>query len=191
MCGRVVDPDKRSAGLDTSWLKIDPFAGHRRYNVKPTQDLLILHDQKPMMARWWLIPSWFKGEAPKDWKAVTFNARIEDANEKPAFRGAWRYGRCLIPLGGFYEWTGPKGARQPWFFSSATNEANLYLAGLMSVWNDLRTCTIMTRPANESMNAVHDRMPVILNSEERDAWIVSAANTPPFLVSLEARGSAL
>jgi hypothetical protein len=33
MCGRFVDPDMRGAGLDTSWLKINPTP--RRFSVKP------------------------------------------------------------------------------------------------------------------------------------------------------------
>jgi len=103
-----------------------------------------------MEARWGLIPSWFGGDSPKAWKAATFNARIEDAREKPAFRQVWRHGRCLVPVGGFYEWSGPRGARQPHFFSPAGNEANLYLAGLASRWRDLLTCTVLTRKANGS-----------------------------------------
>lgn len=45
------------------------------------------------------------------------------------------------------------------------------MAGLASPWRDLMTCTIVTRAANETVEAVHTRMPVILNSEERDAWL--------------------
>ncbi len=103
MCGRFVDPNLRSEGLDTSWLKITPFP--RRFNVKPTQDVLILAKPtlEPLVARWWLVPSWFKGEEAKGWKAATFNARIEEAKEKPAFRAVWRFGRCLIPAAGYCE----------------------------------------------------------------------------------------
>ncbi|ADE85062.1 SOS response-associated peptidase family protein [Rhodobacter capsulatus] len=51
-----------------------------------------------------------RGRQPEAWKAATFNARIEDAREKPAFRQVWRHGRCLVPVGDFYEWSGPKAA---------------------------------------------------------------------------------
>ena len=40
MCGRFVDPDLRSEGLDTSWLKINPIP--RRFNVRPSGLVLIL-----------------------------------------------------------------------------------------------------------------------------------------------------
>lgn len=175
MCGRFVDPNLRSDGLDTSWIRIDPFAGWmRRYNVKPTQDALTIDKGgNAALARWWLIPSWHKGGL-KDWKATTFNARIEDAASKPSFRGPWKYGRCLMPVGGYYEWTGEKGRKQPHFIFSAGNEEILWLAALASVWQDMLTCTIVTRAANEAVDAVHHRMPVILNSDERDAWLAGS-----------------
>ena len=177
MCGRIVDPDLRSLGLDTSWLKINPFADwKRRYNVKPTQDVLILDsDGRPVLARWWLIPSWHKGDVT-DWKASTFNARIEDAANKPSFRGAWKYGRCLMPVGGYYEWTGSKGKKQPHFIQPAGNEETLWFAGLLSIWREAPTCAIVTRAANEAVDALHHRMPVILNSDERDAWLAGSNN---------------
>lgn len=171
MCGRFVDPNLRSEGLDTSWLKITPFP--RRFNVKPTQDVLILAKPtlEPLIARWWLVPSWFKGEDVKDWKATTFNARIKEAKDKPAFRAVWRHGRCLIPAAGYYEWTGERGHKQPHFIRPAGNEETMFFAGLGSRWRDVLTCTILTRAANESTSDLHPRMPVILNTEEREAWL--------------------
>ncbi|MDP0925693.1 SOS response-associated peptidase [Paracoccus onubensis] len=168
MCGRFVDPNF----AEISETKIDPFKGwKRRYNIKPTQDVWTFDDDgAPALARWWLIPSWHKGDL-KDWKATTFNARIEDAAKKPAYRGPWKYGRCLIPAGGYYEWTGEKGSKQPHFIRNAGNEETLWFAGLSSVWQDMLTCTIVTRAANDMVDAVHHRMPVILNTEERDAWL--------------------
>ena len=173
MCGRFVDPNMRADGLDTSWLKIAPFP--RRFNVKPTQDILIVAKAplEAMMARWWLVPSWHVGDL-KDWKATTFNARIEEARDKPSFRNVWRRGRCLIPVGGYYEWRGEKGAKQPYYFQPAGNEAILWIAGLASRWQGLLTCTMMTRAANPSVEPIHDRMPVILDTDEQSAWLAGS-----------------
>lgn len=171
MCGRIIDPNLRTTEVDMSQIKLDPFGA--RFNIKPTETVVILA-KRPLMAmeaRWGLIPSWFDGSAPRDWKAATFNARIEDAREKPTFRQVWRHGRCLVPVGGFYEWSGPKGARRTHFFHPSGNEANLSLAGLASRWRDLLTCTIMTRAATGAMAGLHDRMPVILNPDEQEAWL--------------------
>ena len=171
MCGRFVDPDLRSAGLDTSWLKINPIP--RRFNVKPTQEVYALVNGQPALARWGLIPSWHKGEL-KEWKAATINARIEEAAEKPSFRDAWKRGRILMPVGGYYEWTGEKPPKQPHYFEGSGNEGILWFAALVSQWRDLLTCTIMTRAANDTVEPLHDRMPVILNTAEREAWLAGS-----------------
>lgn len=176
MCGRFIDPNLRGTELELSQIKIDPFP--RRFNIKPTQDVLVVPSDpaKAALARWWLVPSWHKGDL-RDWKATTFNARIEDAATKPTFRAVWKHGRCLIPAGGYYEWTGDKGAKQPHAILSAGNEEALWFAGLASRWQDLLTCTILTRAATDAVSAIHHRMPVILDAEERDAWL-SGADTP-------------
>ncbi|SFU06770.1 SOS response-associated peptidase [Sedimentitalea nanhaiensis] len=170
MCGRYIDPNLRGTEFELSEIKIDPFP--RRYNIKPTQDAIALRslNSDAVLMRWWFIPFWHKGEA-KDWKATTFNARIEEAAKKPTFRNAWKSGRCLIPAGGYYEWTGEKGHKQPHVILSAGNEETLWFAGLSSHWNDIHTCAILTRPANACVEQVHNRMPVILNSDEREAWM--------------------
>ena len=168
MCGRFVDPNLRSLGLDMTQTKIQLIP--RRYNVKPTQDVYVMLDQQLIMARWGLIPGWFRKEL-KEWKAATFNARLEDVEHKASFKGPWVHGRCLIPTSGYYEWTGEKSPKQPHFFQSAGNEQTLWFAGLVALWNDMLTCTIMTRAANQSVEPIHDRMPVILNTEEQEAWI--------------------
>lgn len=170
MCGRYVDPNLRGTDVEHSELRIDPFP--QRFNIKPTNDVLITgaDPADTRMARWWLIPSWHRGTV-QDWKATTFNARIEDAATKPSFRGPWKYGRCLLPAAGYYEWTGAKGAKQPHFVSSAGNTQTLWIAGLCSPWQDLMTCTMMTRAANDTVRDIHHRMPVILSIEEREAWL--------------------
>ncbi|QIE57668.1 SOS response-associated peptidase [Pikeienuella piscinae] len=170
MCGRFIDPNLRGTEVEWDEKKIDPIP--RRWNVKPTQNVLIVAQagRTAMIARWWLVPSWHKGDL-KAWKPSTFNARIEDAATKPSFRAVWRYGRCLIPAGGYYEWTGAKGAKQPHVFLNAGNEETLWFAGLASRWSDYLTCAIMTRAANDDARDVHHRMPVILNAEEREVWL--------------------
>lgn len=168
MCGRFIDPNLRNSDFDMSQIKIDPLP--QRFNIKPTQAVYVSDGTDLGLARWGLIPSWHRG-ALADWKASTINARLEDAAEKPSYRGPFRNGRCLIPAGGYYEWTGARSPKQPHVFRADGNEETLWFAGLISLWQDLLTCTIMTRAANASVAPLHDRMPVILNSHERDLWI--------------------
>ena len=145
------------------------------FNVAPTQQvpLVMLDEGAPVLssARWWLVPHWLKGELA-DWKATTFNAKIETAFEKPTFRTAWTSGRCLIPAIGYYEWTGPKTNKQPHFIQPQHNHALTCFAGLQTQRLDgLRTCTILTRPALPELEEIHPRMPVMLTPEEAELWL--------------------
>ena len=67
--------------------------------------------------RWGLLPSFVKD--PKRFPTL-INARSEDALEKPSFRNAMRYRRCLVPANGFYEWTGRRASAGLSSFARAT-----------------------------------------------------------------------
>ncbi|MYM55762.1 SOS response-associated peptidase [Thalassovita mangrovi] len=157
-------------------LKIDDApAAAQGFNIKPTQQVAIAfaqgNDLVASSARWWFVPHWHKGDVA-DWKATTFNAKIETAAEKPTFRDAWKTGRCLIPARGYYEWTGKKGDKQPWFIAPLSNEPAFFFAGLAStLQNGLRTCTLLTRPAAPEIAHIHSRMPVMLRDDQVVPWL--------------------
>ena len=44
-------------------------------------------------------------------------------------------------------------------------------AGLWETWNDIHTCCIITTAANSLMESIHDRMPVILDADQWEAWL--------------------
>ncbi len=157
-------------------LKVDDApAAAQGFNIKPTQQVAIAFAQGDDLvassARWWFVPHWHKGDVA-DWKATTFNAKIETAAEKPTFRDAWKTGRCLIPARGYYEWTGKKGGKQPWFIAPLSNEPAFFFAGLASTLaNGLRTCTLLTRPAAPEIAHIHSRMPVMLRDDQVGPWL--------------------
>lgn len=77
---------------------------------------------------------------------------------------------------GFFEWVGPKNARQPIWFHRPDGEVLLF-AGLYEYWQPSpgqweRTFTIVTTDANDLIRRVHDRMPVILAEEAADALLL-------------------
>ena len=171
MCGRVRLP------ADYSELKINAvrdfyrdLKDQRRFNVPPTSLLpaLIARNGERIVEamRWGLIPPW-----TKDQKIgfAAFNARAESVETKPLFQGAWRAGRrCLIITDGFYEWR--KTDKQPYAVSLG-NRAPMLMAGLWEEWRGEKTCSIITTEANAVLATIHDRMPVIIDSDDWAIWL--------------------
>ena len=108
-----------------------------RYNIAPTTQIEVirlgLEGNELVPMRWGLVPSWWK--KPLSELPSTFNARAETVAEKPMFRSALKSRRCIIPASGFYEWTGPRGAKTPHYFSAPSGEP-LAFAGLWETWRD-------------------------------------------------------
>ncbi|WP_411725822.1 SOS response-associated peptidase [Methyloglobulus sp.] len=148
------------------------------YNVAPSQAIPIIRQEQGRrafaMTRWGLIPSWAK-EINTGYS--TINARAETVAEKPAFRSAFQYRRCLIPADGYFEWQEIANSKikQPWYIS-LKNQEPMALAGLWEHWrgrdgSEIGSCTIIVTSGNELMQSIHDRMPVILSPETWDTWL--------------------
>jgi putative SOS response-associated peptidase YedK len=148
-----------------------------RYNIAPSQPVAIVRldpmgERELALVRWGLIPSWVKD--PREFSTL-INARSETAAEKPSFRAAMRHRRCLVPVDGFYEWTGPAGDKRPSLFRSKSG-GPMAFAGLWEHWmgadgSEVDTMAILTTSANATVRPVHDRMPVILPPEAFATWL--------------------
>lgn len=176
MCGRVwVGLERHEFALWFGAAAPDGYAPNG--DLRPTDQLAVVRrggsGREAVLARWGLIPAWHRGSV-REWKAATINARSEDVESTPTFRGALRHGRCLVPLSGFYEWTGERRARTKHLIRRRDGKP-LVAAGLWEVWRgpdgDIPTCTILTCPANEDVAALHGRMPVLLLSRDWDRWL--------------------
>jgi putative SOS response-associated peptidase YedK len=188
MCGRytlAITPEALADAFALSTVPDFP----RRYNIAPTQPVAtIVQDGKTSrrkfrLMRWGLIPSWAKDPAIGN---KLINARSETVQEKPSFRNAFKRRRCLIPADGFYEWQKVKGSsKQPYYFH--LNDGKIFaFAGLWESWNDIETCTILTTAANDLLQPVHDRMPVIVDPQLYDIWLATNIQDPdPLLPILE------
>ena len=192
MCGRVAlySPPQRIARLVEATLAAGILTTEARWNVGPQQTLFAATEESASRVldgfRWGLLPSWAKDPSVSN---RLFNARAETVAEKPSFRSAFAKRPCLIPVDGFYEWDQREGRlRQPHFFTRRDGEP-LVFAGLFESWShpdtgvDVRTCTVITTEPNENMDGLHDRMPVILEPHEFDAWLDTSAS-PALRLSL-------
>ena len=152
-----------------------------RYNIAPTQPIVVVRRdaEGPRAPADALGADPRLGEGPED-LPLMINARAERIAEKPAYRDAFKYRRCLVPASGFYEWqTRGKGPKQP--FSRAPvrcagRQSLIAFAGLWETWHgadgsEIDTATIVTTDANERLRPIHDRMPVVLAPEDFEAWL--------------------
>ncbi|WP_437876096.1 SOS response-associated peptidase [Sorangium sp. So ce513] len=161
-------------------IEADPKAAARyrpRYNIAPSTVHPVLRAQDGhralVPATWGFLSRFARGGAGP---TLLANARADGARTKPTFREAFAARRCVVPADGFYEWTGPKGARRPTWFHPAGGGL-LRMAGLCQPAKDpdsgevdLRF-TILTTEASADVAPVHDRMPVLLDPGEVDLWL--------------------
>ena len=189
MCGRFAQP--RSAEELARIFHARPAADlpGAQFNVAPTDEVAAVvehHGERVVDAfRWGLVP--FYAKSARD-GARLINARAETVERSPAFRTAFARHRCIIPADAFYEWrrqrdptTGRTIRSEPFAVRRSDGEP-LALAGLWSSWRNpdttarLYTCTILTTGPNELLARIHDRMPVVLDQSDWDAWL--AEGTP-------------
>lgn len=185
MCGRYVSssqPDEiaRYFGAETSEALAEE-SPRENFNVAPTNDVYIVLEtgetRRVELARWGLVPSWAKDPSIG---SKMINARAETVATKNAYKRLFERKRCIVPADGFYEWKVVPGQKrkQPMFIHRADGDRFAF-AGLWEVWRDpnhpdaqpLRTCTIITGPANEAVAPIHDRMPVMLPPDAWDPWL--------------------
>jgi putative SOS response-associated peptidase YedK len=115
------------------------------------------------------------------------NARCETAASKPVFRTPFRQSRCLILADGFYEWKKTDGSKKPFHIHLKTGKPFAF-AGLYAHWDKgekpIDSCTILTTEANELMQPLHDRMPVILDPALFAEWLDPTQHKPEAIEAL-------
>jgi putative SOS response-associated peptidase YedK len=135
---------------------------------------------------WGLVPSWSK---ERTGGARMINARAESLLTKPAYQRAALNRRCLVPADGWYEWQASpierdskgKPRKQPFFIHPAGG-GGLALAGIYEFWRDqslhaddprawLITFAVITTAAEQGLDVIHDRMPLVLPPDRWTAWL--------------------
>jgi putative SOS response-associated peptidase YedK len=133
--------------------------------------------------RWGLIPRWAREEMS------LFNARAETLLEKPSFRDAFRSRRCLIPADGFFEWPVVDGKKRKTLIQRRDHRPFAF-AGLWERWQSkadgrvIESCTIITSEPNDFMQAIHNRMPVIVDRASFARWIARDSRAEDLLSEL-------
>jgi putative SOS response-associated peptidase YedK len=177
MCGRAyktyTDEELFLRYLNKRRVKLPSFKPN--YNIAPTQDVLVLRnvdgDKQFDLFHWGLIPVW---EKEFKTKLSTINAKSETVFESKLYKGPVTKHRCIVPLSGFIEWKREGESKRP-FAIHLKDEPIMSVAGIWSTWGSEETqrhsFSILTTSANEFMEKIHDRMPVILSPKDEDAYL--------------------
>ncbi len=189
MCGRFALYADKS--VLESFFGISVFAGFsRRYNLAPSQSCLFIKGEKggnsvPSYLSWGMIPSWARDETIA---GKLINARAETINEKPSFKSAFSKRRGIIPANGFYEWKTTGKSKKPFFISPIDQS----LLGFGGIWESnshlgadiVETFSIITTAANQDMENLHERMPLILPRESWKSWLDPEENNTTKMLDL-------
>ncbi|MGZ8803348.1 MAG: SOS response-associated peptidase [Mycobacterium sp.] len=198
MCGRfavTTDPAllaEKIKAIDESTASTNGDSPAPNYNVAPTTNVstVVKRHTEPddestrrvRLMRWGLIPVWAKTTeqgGPDTKGPLLINARSDKVTTSPAFRTSVKSKRCLVPMDGWYEWRGERGAKTPFYMYAGDGEP-LFMAGLWSTWRPkgapkdsapLLSCTIITTDAAGPLADIHDRMPLTISECDWDRWL--------------------
>lgn len=158
LCQIVRDAQRHSNGQHNE-LNF-PMAG----DIAPTAQAPVLiarGDKVVAEFQRWGIPGWRGG--------LMINARAETVCEKPMFRRSMAAQRCVIPASGYYEWDAGK---HKYFFQLPGKP--IYLAGIYDNIEGVNCFVVLTTAPNETIQDIHDRIPLILSHEQVRPWLTDA-----------------
>jgi putative SOS response-associated peptidase YedK len=187
MCGRatVVNPDGITEKQYGFTKKFVPTDWKPRYNLNPHEDIPAVYYDPFLRERvlrtmhWNLVPSKLESRdkvVAFDSQYSTFNARVETIASAPTFQEPWRSQRCLVVVDGIIEWVGEKGRKIPHLIRHK-GRIPFARAGLWSRWQDgasgeeLWSCTVIVKDADDWYSRFHDRMAVLLGPESYEQWL--------------------
>ena len=165
MCGRFVrtspaDVVRAEFGV-TSMAEVDLAP---RYNICPGEPVAAIVERGSERRLGQLV--WGLGSRAQ------VNVRSETVGARSATREAFLRRRCLVIADGFYEWLREDGQKVPYFFRLASRRPFAF-AGIWSrgEGRERPQTAILTRPADEVVAKVHDRMPVVLEASTGGRWL--------------------
>lgn len=191
MCGRFAQVESRdeyfdSLGLTPDDILFDPEP-IGRYNVAPGTSVLIINHREDGYhfdpVHWGYKPEWWD-------KPALINARSETASSSRMFKPLWKTGRAIVPASGWFEWMRNGNVKQPYFIHHRDSKP-LFFAAIGHVPFDKENAAqgfvIITAESNKGLVDIHDRMPLVLESEAALEWMHTDTSTEDALVLVRNR----
>ena len=159
------------------------------YNIAPTQQVLTVTndgERRASYMRWGLIPFWAK-DAKIGYRMNQCQGRDRSREAQLSHRAAQT--AVLDSRRWFLRMAkARRQAETPNADCAETGEPFAF-AGLWETWKDpegelIKSCTIITTAANDYLQPIHDRMPVILPQESESFWLDKDVEDPLALTSV-------
>ena len=179
MCGRFVVSQKVTDLTDVFDAENDYEDWEPRFSLAPTDTVPIVRERAKSdtgefvrrlePARWDFHPAFMK-----DSKRPQFNSRIETVATNGLWKGAFASARCIVPMHGYYEWTGEPGHKQAHFLRGSDDllaAAGISTARKLDDGTWQVSTSIITREARDASGEIHDRMPVYLPIDAVDHYL--------------------
>lgn len=143
-----------------------------RQNIAPGQQIVTLSDAGLTHMRWGIIPVGRVNARGRPVMETLINARSETVFDKSAYIGV---GRAVVPVNGWYEWTGEKRKKTAWRIASKDGGL-LYFAAITDVWKgpggvEVSQVATVTCPPNADVAPIHHRMGVLLEPSLIQTWL--------------------
>jgi putative SOS response-associated peptidase YedK len=164
-----------------SYFGVDPYGFEKpRYNAAPSQLLPVITMGSKGLSHfyWGTMPQWSKNKSISE---KIINLRSELIADRPTMRKSLAKYRCLVPADGFYGWkkVGKK-TSIPYRFQLMDKS----LFGMAGTWEEFddetgevhHTFSLITLPAQPPVDAVCERMPVILTKEGGQRWLAESTS---------------
>lgn len=156
----------------------DPVADEpARRNIAPGQEVIALTADGLTRMRWGMIPVGRVNARGRPVMETIINARSETLFGKTAFDGT---GRAVLPVNGWYEWTGKTRRKTAWRITPKTGGLLLF-AAITDVWEapgGMRVpqlATVTCEPSGD-VEKIHHRMAVILRPEDVGLWLTGSGS---------------
>lgn len=186
MPGRVfqtLPPNRLAAalGVDGTAVADEP----ERRNIAPGQKVVALTAQGLQRMRWGMIPVGRVNARGCPVMETIINARSETVFDKSAFDGVTR---AVLPVEGWYEWTGTKRRKTAWRITPKAGGLLLF-AAISDVWQEpgggaaLHQLATVTCAPSADVVDIHHRMAVILRPDDVATWLTGAEDAARALMT--------
>lgn len=175
MCGRYNVSDTPEMRLLMKSLRVLHIPEVRR-NVAPGalgQFVIEQEGERQLLDGYWSLlieprPDGKPGYRPNP-KFKTFNTRSDRIAASPLWRGRIRSKRAIVPVTGYHEWIGKQ------CYQIQQVGGAIALGGMYDLWQFgdevVPAFTVITLGAHPRSAHIHDRLPLMLEHKDFDAWL--------------------